>query len=239
MDNSSPPSAIAGAERRLRVGGEVTLGGFAVGALIGALALPDHALLLTAAGFAVSAVGILRGIDHAEFAGRGLGWANRVTLLRALLAAVLFGCLLAPERRGLIAGLAIIAVLSDAVDGWLARRLGAASAFGARFDMETDAALTLVLCLMLVVLQVAGHWVLVVGAARYVFVAAGAVLPALRRELPPRVRRRSAAAVVMVCLAAATLPVIAPALATALAVAATAITVASFAIDVALLLRKP
>ena len=79
---------------------------------------------------------------------------------------------------------------------------------------------------------------LVVGAARYVFVAAGAVLPALRRELPPRVRRRSAAAVVMTCLAAATLPVIAPALATALAVAATAITVASFAIDVTLLLRK-
>ena len=38
----------------------------------------------------------------------------------------------------------LVAVL-DGVDGWLARRSGMESAFGARFDMETDAALILVL----------------------------------------------------------------------------------------------
>jgi len=237
LDNSSPPSAITAAEPRLRVGAEIVLGGFAVGALIGGLGLPDHALLLTAGGFAVVGVAILHGVARAALGG-GFGWANRITLLRALLVAVLFGCLLAPERRDIIAGLAVIAVLSDAVDGWLARRLGVASEFGARFDMETDAALGLVLSLMLVALQIAGPWVLIVGAARYVFVAAGRILPALRRPLPPRAGRRVAAALVMVCLGAATLPFIALPLATALAVAATAITIASFGIDIVLLARR-
>ena len=35
--------------------------------------------------------------------------------------------------------------LLDLVDGWVARRTGTASPFGARFDLETDAALILVL----------------------------------------------------------------------------------------------
>ncbi len=237
MDNSSPPSAIAGAEPQLRIAAEIVLGAFAVGALIGALRLPDRAVLLTAAGFAAVGVVILHGGARATLSG-GLGWANRITLLRALLVAVLLGCLLAPDRREIIASLAIVAVLSDAVDGWLARRLGAASAFGARFDMETDAALALVLSMMLAVLQIAGVWILIVGAARYAFIAAGKFLPALRRPLPPRAGRRVAAALVMVSLGVATLPLIAPGLATVLALAATAITIVSFAIDIGLLLRR-
>ena len=36
----------------------------------------------------------------------------------------------------------------DGVDGWLARRSGIASAFGARFDMEIDALLILVLAVL-------------------------------------------------------------------------------------------
>ncbi len=236
MGSSLPPSATVGAERGFRVGVEIALGAFGLGAATGMFALPDRALLLTAAGFALVAVAILRGVEHAQLRGGRFGWANRVTLLRALLGAVLLGCLLAPDRREVIAGLAIVAVLSDAVDGWLARRLGLASEFGARFDMETDAALTLVLSVMLLVLGIAGPWVLVVGTARYGFVAAGRVVPALRRELPPRAQRRIAAALVMLCLAAATLPVLAPMLATALAVAATLITIVSFAVDIRLLI---
>jgi phosphatidylglycerophosphate synthase len=36
----------------------------------------------------------------------------------------------------------------DGLDGWLARRFGLASAYGARFDMEVDGFLILVLALL-------------------------------------------------------------------------------------------
>ena len=55
--------------------------------------------------------------------------------------------------------LATVAALLDAVDGWLARREQIASAFGARFDMETDAFLILVLSLLLVHFEKCGAWV--------------------------------------------------------------------------------
>jgi phosphatidylglycerophosphate synthase len=70
------------------------------------------------------------------------------------------------------------------VDGRVARRTGTASAFGARFDMEVDAFLILVLSVY--VAPVAGWWVLAIGAARYLLVAAGWMLPWLHGTLPPR-----------------------------------------------------
>ncbi len=63
--------------------------------------------------------------------------------------------------------------------GWLARRLGAASAFGARFDMEVDAAMVLALSLLVLAAGQAGTFVLASGAMRYLFVAAGLFLLAL------------------------------------------------------------
>src|ERR1044072_5993780 len=76
------------------------------------------------------------------------GAANYVTLIRALLTMGLAGLALTPptSRLAWVAGLTagLIAAL-DGVDGWLARREGIFSRFGARFDMETDAALLLVL----------------------------------------------------------------------------------------------
>ena len=66
----------------------------------------------------------------------------------------------------------------DAVDGYVARRTATVSAFGARFDMETDAFLILVLSAC--VAGQWGWWVLVLGLARYLFVAAGWALPWLR-----------------------------------------------------------
>ena len=66
--------------------------------------------------------------------------------------------------------LASVALVTDAVDGRVARRTGTVSAFGARFDMETDAALLLVLSTY--VARDLGLWVLAIGLARYVFLAA-------------------------------------------------------------------
>src|SRR4051812_27656235 len=79
------------------------------------------------------------------------GAANYVTTLRAVLTLLLAAAaFLDPSARlGWVAGwtAGIVAAL-DGVDGWLARRTGMPSAFGARFDMETDAALLLVLSVL-------------------------------------------------------------------------------------------
>ncbi len=88
---------------------------------------------------------------------RGLGWPNRVSLLRLLLAApAALGVLLCPphaglEARTLLGGLVGVVVASDWLDGWLARRLGQATRFGVYLDPSADFYLGLVLggCLAL------------------------------------------------------------------------------------------
>jgi phosphatidylglycerophosphate synthase len=114
------------------------------------------------------------------------GPANRVTLLRSVLVAGVAFLSVAgvPARVPLLVALASLALVLDGVDGWVARRTGTASAFGARFDMEVDAFLILVLSVY--VAREAGWWVLLIGAARYLFVAAGRALPWLRATAPAR-----------------------------------------------------
>ena len=58
------------------------------------------------------------------------------------------------------------------------------SALGARFDMEVDAFLVLVLSVYVATLV--GPWALVIGAMRYAFVAASWALPWMRASLPTR-----------------------------------------------------
>jgi phosphatidylglycerophosphate synthase len=112
-----------------------------------------------------------------------------------------------------------------------------ASAFGARFDMETDAALLLVLAVLAWQLGKAGPWVLAVGLMRYAFVAAGAAAPWLRDPLPPSFRRKAVCAVQMVALVAALAPIVAPRASALLAAAALAALCYSFAADVRWLRR--
>ena len=89
-----------------------------------------------------------------------------------------------PCRAPWSSALASVALATDAIDGRVARRTGTASRFGARFDMETDAALLLVLSTY--VARDVGLWVLAIGLARYVFLAAKVPLPWLRGQAPPR-----------------------------------------------------
>jgi phosphatidylglycerophosphate synthase len=84
--------------------------------------------------------------------------------------------------------IATVATLLDAVDGRIARRAGTVSPLGARFDMEVDAFLLLVLSVF--VARSAGPWVLGIGLMRYVFGVAGHLVPWLRAPLPfDRARR--------------------------------------------------
>ena len=123
------------------------------------------------------------------------GPADRVTLARAVLAFAVAGLataaavdgLEAPAARaggvGLLVWLASLALVLDAVDGWVARRTGTVSAFGARFDLEVDAFLIAVLSVH--VAREVGWWVAAIGAARYVLLVAQQLVPWLRIELPP------------------------------------------------------
>jgi phosphatidylglycerophosphate synthase len=133
--------------------------------------------------------------------GHRLGPADRITVVRAVLACSVAALVVAGDERGWLVALATLGVLLDGVDGRVARRTGTASAFGARFDMEVDA--FLILALSVHVAGVVGPWVLLIGAARYLLLAAAITLPWLRAPLPPRPWCKVVAVVQAVVLIAA------------------------------------
>ncbi|GIE87117.1 CDP-alcohol phosphatidyltransferase family protein [Actinoplanes regularis] len=141
-----------------------------------------------------------------------LGWANLVTFSRAILAggvtALVTSSVLGHEIPvWLLATIATVALAMDGVDGQVARRTGTTSALGARFDMEVDAFLILVLSVYAAVSY--GWWALAIGAFRYAFVAASWALPWLNAALPPRFSRKVVAAqqgVLLVVVATGLLP---------------------------------
>src|SRR5438477_5141597 len=141
------------------------------------------------------------------------GAANQITLVRALLVAGLASFAAQPATptaawRAVV--IAILAALLDGLDGWVARRTGTVSAFGTRFDMETDAALILVLAILAWQYGKAGPWVLLSGLLRYIFVAAGWLWPWMAGPLASTLRAKIICVVQIVALIVATAPAIAP-----------------------------
>lgn len=118
------------------------------------------------------------------------GLCNLVTLLRAALVAVLAGLLWDGAQGWTVLIIATVGLALDGVDGWLARRAGLTSAFGARFDMETDAALALVLAAHVWLAGMTGPEILILGLTRYVFVLAFWPFPWLAAPLPDRFGRK-------------------------------------------------
>jgi len=169
------------------------------------------------------------------------GLANQVTLLRAALVALLFGLAgetATPAGAWLAAGTALLASALDGVDGWLARRLGLSSAFGARFDMETDALLIVALALLVWQFDKAGYWVLLAGLLRYLFVAAGALLDWLRRPLPPSRRRQTVCVLQILMLIVCLLPPVTRLWSQTAAALGLLLLVWSFTLDVVWLARR-
>ena len=141
--------------------------------------------------FGVSVGLLVPGLRH-TYPYEVLGLCNHVTLTRLAMVAFLAGTLMAPNANPwLVFMVATVAFALDGVDGWLARRSGLTSRFGARFDMETDALLGAVLSVWLLVSGTAGPEILVLGFMRYAFCAAGLFLPALRADLPEAIRRKA------------------------------------------------
>lgn len=162
-----------------------------------------------------------------------LGWANVVTATRSTMVAVVTGLvvasLVAPIPVPLLIWLVVPALVLDAVDGWVARRTGGVTELGARYDMEVDAFLLLVLSTY--VAQSLGAWVLAIGLMRYAFVVAGWMLPWLRERLPYRYWRKVVTAVQGVALTLAASGLL-PDLAAISVVVALALLVESFGRDV-------
>jgi phosphatidylglycerophosphate synthase len=180
------------------------------------------------------AIGFLR--DFHPFS--RVGVANQVTAARAAFVALLIG--LAWEASlPAAAGLgALSAVALDGADGWLARRSGSASRFGARFDMEVDALLIMALALLALLHEKAGLWVLGSGLLRYGFLAASYPFPWLSRPLPASRRRQAICVVQIVSLAIVVLPTVGRAISEPLAAAALGALGYSFLIDIVWLWRQ-
>lgn len=104
------------------------------------------------------------------------GWANCVTALRLALV-LLAACALSDAPDRVVGGLVLGTFLLDGVDGWLARRLGTSSEFGAHFDMETDALFVVVVTQALWQRGSLGPWILTSGWLRYVYVLFNALVP--------------------------------------------------------------
>jgi phosphatidylglycerophosphate synthase len=188
-------------------------------------------------GLGMSAL-LTHGMDRMSV--RALGPADWVTLARA----TLVGCVAAltadsfdqPAPTGLLVGTAFVALVLDAVDGQVARRTGTASSLGARFDMEVDAFLILVLSVYAA--RSMGVWVLAIGAMRYAFVSASWVLPWLRGPLPWRFWRKVVAAVQGVVLACATAEVLPVPLMAGTVAVALVLLIGSFGRDVGWLWQR-
>jgi phosphatidylglycerophosphate synthase len=169
-----------------------------------------------------------------------LGPADLVTLARATLACALAGLVVDPSlgdpAAAVVVPLAVLALLSDAVDGRVARLTGTMSAFGARFDGEADAFLLLVLSAF--VAPAYGWWVLAIGGARYAFGLAGWAWMWMRAQLPFRYWRKVVTAVQGIALVIAASNVLPRAVAYAALFGALALLAESFGRDVLWLWRR-
>jgi phosphatidylglycerophosphate synthase len=197
---------------------------------------PVKAAVMFAAGMLL-AIGFLD--QHHPFDRFGPG--NTTTMLRAALVALvtsLVGEPGVPVVAASAAGAGLLATALDGVDGWLARRTRMASAFGARFDMETDVFLVLALSVLAWQYGKAGAWVLLCGLMRYGFVAGGWLWPWLGGPLSPTVRGKAICVVQVVGLSLTIVPAIRPPVSGMVAAATLAALVYSFGVDVLRLRRQ-
>jgi phosphatidylglycerophosphate synthase len=170
---------------------------------------------------------------------RRLGAANAVTLSRAVLAVVVAALVVTSwstsVSRPLVVALAAAALLTDYVDGRLARALDEVTSFGAAFDMEVDAFLILVLSVYAVPLV--GPVALLIGLARYLLAVTGAIWPWLMAPTPERRWAKVVAAIQGVVLTVVAADVLTRPIALGVVLVSLALLVESFAHQVGVLWR--
>jgi phosphatidylglycerophosphate synthase len=210
-----------------------------------ALALTRTGAGAALAASAFAAMAIVTGLAlNRTYPHSRLGLANVLTLSRA---AIIAGLCAPLSQPGLLAdnstlswwvlAIAVFALCLDGFDGYWARRAALTSAFGARFDMEIDSVLALLLALLALQSGKAGLWVLVLGGMRYLFVAASFFWPWLNGHLPERQSRKVICVIQIGVLIALLAPIVSGAPAFALAGVATALLSYSFGRDIVWLAR--
>lgn len=176
------------------------------------------------------------------------GYANLVTSVRAAATSLVAATILfsdtfagsnATELSWAVFIIVAVALILDGFDGYLARRFHHESEFGAKFDMEVDAFLILMLSCAALVLDKAGPWVLLIGAMRYLFVLAQVFVPTLSRPLAPSFRRKLVCVLQVLALGTVLVPIVNEPLSGWICAAALAALIYSFAVDVIALLSKP
>jgi len=238
LDWRSPQGPLRGSVLRASAVGLVVLTGIAWAASP-LLRLGPLYPAKAAGGFAVAMV-IAFGLvgDYHPYV--RFGPANQVTMIRAMLVALIAGLIgepAIPRAAGAATAAAVGMTVLDGVDGALARRSRMASAFGARFDMETDAVCVLAMSVLVWQHGKAGPWVLLGGLLRYAFVLAGWWLPWMARPLRPTRRARVVSVCHLIGLSVALAPFV-PAPLSVLAVGSTLTALSwSFAADVRRLWR--
>lgn len=195
--------------------------------------------------FAICGAGwalVLNGLRTEHFGHARFGLCNVITASRASGVAVLLGLLAVPATVAALGwGLVVFALVVlclDFFDGPAARRSGLTSAFGARFDMETDVAFALTLAAIAVQLGNVGWWFMALGALRPAFLVGGFIWPWLRAPLAPALWRKSVAAVQMSVQVILILPVMSSPVSDMLAGALLAGVALSFCIDIRALARR-
>jgi len=184
---------------------------------MGGWPLPMHAIAMVTAcgvslvlrkpwplvlGTGLSFAGIVAGAARRWTPSGRFGPANAITSIRLLLLI----CLTASADRLFSITVAIgflLALLLDVLDGYVARRGGHGSAFGATFDMEVDAAFILFAGSLLWMRADHGLWVLVPGLLRYVYVLALIVIPPRGRDRARSRFGRAAFVITASCLVTA------------------------------------
>jgi CDP-diacylglycerol--glycerol-3-phosphate 3-phosphatidyltransferase len=146
-----------------------------------------------------------------------LGWGNRLTLLRGVLVAGMMGFLLLPRPGGWLIWIpGVLYTLSDAADffdGYVARVTNRATRLGKILDVSFDGLGVLAASLLVVLYGQAPAWYILVGLARYLFLAGEWLRRRLGKPIypiPPSLNRRVFAGLQMGFLAAALLPLIPP-----------------------------
>lgn len=179
------------------------------------------------------------------------GSANAVTSVRAAGTAFLAGLIplahhsavfQAQNNSPLLWALTILVLTLlalDGVDGYLARRSQLESSFGARFDMEIDAFLALVLSLLIWRAGITGFWVLALGSLRYLFIAASIWSQPLRGELFPSMRRKLVCVIQIAALCIMLSPLLSATLTSAVGLVALLCLTVSFGIDLRWLYQQP
>jgi phosphatidylglycerophosphate synthase/uncharacterized membrane protein YbhN (UPF0104 family) len=126
------------------------------------------------------------------------GLPNLITTVRLVLTmGLLFGY---QNQPGVVLALvALVNILLDVLDGWLARRNGQSSEFGAHYDIEADALLVLTLTLLLFSRGLAGSWVIIAGLWRYLYVLAPVCFPTPVGQAPRSRHGRIVYVVMLVC----------------------------------------